>query len=428
MNAQPIRSAVLAIVLLTMAVTALAADNWPQWRGPSGTSVAAEGEYPVEFAADEGHAWKIELPGPGSSTPAVWGDAIFVTCGIEGQDGVVCYGLDGQERWRKTLGAGVGGEHRNGSGSNPSPATDGEHVVVYYKSGRVACFTPAGKELWQTNLQEKYGKDTLWWDLGTSPVIAGKNVVIAVMHAGESYLVALDLATGEEAWKQDRTYERPEESDQSYTTPQLAKIDGREVLVVWGADHLTMHDAATGERLLDDGSFNPNDDAMWRVIASPVVYDGVAVVPWGRGKFLTGVDLGESPEQSHLWQKEGFGADVPTPAARDGKAYVLADDGRIACLDVRTGEPVFDAKLPRRGDNKFYASPVLAGDKLYCVREDGTAFVGRVGEEFELLAENNMGERIIATPVPVRGNLLLRGEEHLFLITGAGAKTAAAGE
>ena len=91
----------------------------------------------------------------------------------------------------------------------------------YFKSGTLACLDFDGNELWQMNLQDKYGKDTLWWDLGTSPVLAGDRVVIAVMQAGDSYLVALDLATGEEAWKQKRQYERPEESDQRYTTPQL---------------------------------------------------------------------------------------------------------------------------------------------------------------------------------------------------------------
>ena len=151
------RSPVLAVVCVS---SGGAADNWPQWRGPKGTGVAAEGDYPVKFSTDEGVAWKVDVPGRGISTPTVWGDAIFVTCGIDGQDGVSAT-TERPKRWRKTLGPERAGKHRNGSGSNPSPVTDGKHVVAYFKSGRVACLDLAGNEIWQVNLQEKYGKDTL---------------------------------------------------------------------------------------------------------------------------------------------------------------------------------------------------------------------------------------------------------------------------
>jgi outer membrane protein assembly factor BamB len=401
-----------------------AADNWPQWRGPDGGAAGADGEYPVKFSADDGVTWKVALPGPGSSSPAVWGDQIFVTCVIDGQDAVVCYGMDGKEQWQETLGESREPKHRNGSGSNPSPTTDGEHLVVYYKSGRLACLNQAGEKQWQVNLQEKYGKDTLWWDLGSSPIIAGKNAVVAVMHEGEGYLVAFDLATGDVVWKQDRTYQRPEESDQAYTTPQLVNVDGRDVIVTWGADHLTMHDAATGELVRSREGFNPDNEGMWRVIASAPVHDGVAIVPWGRGKFLSGIRLDGEPENDELWVKQGVGADVPTPAVQDGMAYVLGDDGRVWCLDVRTGEERWSGRLPRSKD-KYYASPAVAGGKLYCANEGGKVFVVDAGGAFDVLAENDMGEKIIATPAPVRGDLLIRGETHLFRIGGDSAATPA---
>jgi outer membrane protein assembly factor BamB len=423
------RTRLLAIVVFTLGVALLkpaAGDNWQQWRGPNAKGIAAAGEYPVDFSAEEGVAWKVALPGVGSSSPVVWGEAIFVTSIIDGQDGLSRYDFNGKEVWQKKLGPGKEGKHKNGSGSNPSPATDGKHVVTYFKSGRVACHDFDGNELWHVNLQDKYGEDTLWWDLGTSPIIAGKNAIIAVMHAGEGYLVALDLASGKEAWKQDRTYERPEESDQAYTTPQLAKVDGRDVVVTWGADHLTMHDAATGEQLLSREGFNPRDEGMWRVIASAVVHDGIAVVPWGRGKFVSGIQLHGAPKDDELWQKQGLGTDVPTPVAHDGKVYVLADDGRVACLNIKTGDEFWSGNLPKARD-KYYASPVLADGKLYCTREDGVVFVADVTDGFKLLTAegNDMGERIIATPVPVRDSLIIRGEKHLFRISGETTKTAA---
>ena len=409
---------------------ATAEDNWPQWRGPLGTGVGAAGDYPVKFSGEEGLAWKVELPGPGSSTPAVWGDSIFVTCSIGGEDGLVCYDMQGQEKWRKTLGAARAGKHKNGSGSNPSPVTDGEHVVVYYKSGRVACLSVKGDEQWQVNLQEKYAKDTLWWDLGTSPVLAEGKAIIAVMQAGDSYIVALDLATGEEAWKTRRQYDRPEESDQAYTTPTVVQMGGAPILVVWGADHLDGFDARNGRVKWFSSNypnFNPENKAMWRVIASHAMGGDIAVIPYGRGKFLTAVKIGDAYEDleqsSVLWEKQGVGGDVPTPIIDGDRVYVLNDSGKVTCLALKTGDEHWSEELPK-SRNKFYASPVLGGDKLFCINEAGTVFVGSVGEKFELLSENDMGERVIATPVPVRGSLLIRGEQHLFR-AGTEAATAA---
>lgn len=402
---------------------ALAIENWPQWRGPLGTGTAADGTYPVRFSHKEGVVWKAPLPGVGNSTPAVWGERIFLTCGIEGKDGVVCYDTKGNQLWQQTFGPERPGKHRNGSGSNPSPVTNGQRVVVYYKSGTVACLDFDGKVLWKHNLQERYGKDTLWWDLGTSPVISGDRVIIAVVQEGPSYLVAFDLSSGEVLWNTPREYENARESDQAYTTPQVVKLDGKDVIVTWGADHLTGHDAQSGELLWECGGFNPQNQGLWRVIASATVGDDIAIVPFGRGEFLAGVRVGGRGNITHtnrLWEKQRLGTDVPAPAVRDGKAYLLTDAGQIACLDMTTGQEFWSVSLPR-SRNKFYSSLVLAGDLLYAAREDGMIFVGRVTDDgFELLSENPMGEVILATPVPIRNGLLVRGREHLFWIASGG--------
>ena len=393
----------------------------------AGHGRSGSGDYPVKFSSTEGVAWKAKLPGVGTSTPAVWGDRIFVTCGIKGEDGeardgVVCFDMNGKELWRHEFGAERKGKNPHASGSNPSPVTDGENLVVYFKTGTLACLDLAGKEKWKINLQEKYGKDTLWWDLGTSPVLANGKAIVAVMQEGDSYLVAVDLKNGKVAWKEKRQYETPRESDQSYTTPQLVEIDGKDVIVTWGADHLTGHDAATGKLLWECGGFNPDSTANWRTIASAVISDGIAIVPYGRGEFLAGVRVGGSGDitkSARIWETSGRGkgSDVPTPVVVGGKAYLLTDKGRIVCLSMKTGEEIWTADLPPNR-NKFYASPVLAGDKLYCVREDGIMFVGRVSDKgFELLADHNdMGGRIIASPVPIRGGLLVRGDDYLFMI------------
>ncbi len=431
------RIAVLVVaVFLSAHPLVHAAENWPRWRGPNGTGVAAPGEYPVKFSATDGVTWKIELPGPGSSSPVVWDDAIFVTCEADGHDAICRFGLeDGKQAWKKVLGGGRAGKHPNGTGANPSPATDGKHVVAYFKSGRLGCFDFAGNKLWEKNLQEEYGKDTLWWDLGTSPIIFGNNVIIAVMQTGDSYLAAFNLDTGKEAWKTPRQYERPVESDQSYSTPQLATVDGKQQIITWGSDHLTGHDATTGKLMWDSAGFNPDDEKNWRVIASQAVGEGVAVVPFGRGPNLCAVKLGgqgDVTETNWLWKLEqGAGADVPTPLINGGLLYVLADKGKITCRELKTGKQRWSGELPKDKD-KYYASPILAGGKLYCVREDGMTYVvnatpkGAADSPLEVLAKNDMGEHIIATPAAVRGSLLIRGETHLFRVGGERAKVAAA--
>lgn len=409
----------LALLILTSACSIAVAENWPRWRGPDGLGVAMAGEYPTEFSAEKNISWKVELPGRGSSTPVVWEDQIILTSPIDGQDGVLSYDFSGKELWRQTFGPEKPGKHRNGTGSNPSPATDGQHIVIYYKSGNVACLTLDGKIRWETNLQDKYGEDTLWWDLGTSPVIAAGNAVIAVMQDGESFLVAMNLESGEVAWKQPRQFECAKESDQSYSTPQVLELDGSEVIVTWGADHLTGHDAKSGQPLWQCGGFNPENKGMWRVIASAASDEEVAVVPYGRGDFLAGIKLqqasGDITGSHRLWERVGLGADVPTPLIHGETIILLTDKGKVLGLNKHTGEQLWESKLPRSKD-KYYASPILAGDQLFCAREDGVIMTSTVSDGLENIIENDMGESVIATPIPIRGKLLIRGESHLFLI------------
>jgi outer membrane protein assembly factor BamB len=178
----------------------------------------------------------------------------------------------------------------------------------------------------------------------------------------------------------------------------------------------------SGKLLWESGGFNPENEGMWRVIASAAIGDGIAVVPYGRGQFLAGVRLGGSGDitkSNRIWEKDGMGADVPTAVVQDGKVILLMDKGELVCLDIKSGEELWTANLPKNR-NKYYASPVLAGDKLYCTREDGVIFVGSIDENgFDLVSENSMDERVIATPVPIRGGLLVRGNESLVFIDDA---------
>lgn len=403
---------------------AVVAGDFPAWRsGPEFDGFVEAQETPMEFSADKNLAWKVALPGYGCSTPVVWGERIVVTGAIGDRDGVLCYDLRGRELWRATFGKlRPGRGQRVGSGANSSPVTDGKHVFVYFKSGCVAALTMEGKVVWKTNLIERYGEDKLWWDQGTSPVLVDGKVVVAVMQTeGESYLVAFDKPTGKEVWRVSRVFETGKESGDAYTTPLVCEVDGKETIVCWGADHLTGHDPRTGRLLWSCGGFNPGKKGMWRVIASAVSTKGIAVAPYGRGEHLAGIRMGGSGDvtsEAWLWKREGIGADSSTPAVHGGRVYLLIDQGKLRgtvhCLEAATGRTLWKSRLPK-GAQIYYASPLLVGDKLYCAREDGTVFCGRVTDDGLVdVKANELRETVIASPVATDGKLLIRGSEHLY--------------
>ena len=412
-------------------VTPLDAADWPGWRGPHGTGVAEGSGYPVEWSADEGVAWKHAIRGIGASSPIVTGDSIFFTSTADDQNQVFCLGMNGQERWTKTLGTAFAGKPgKDGTGANPSAVTDGEFVFVYFKSGDFGCFTVDGELKWQTNVFARFADvtdETLWWDLGTSPVLIDGGVVVTMMHSGPSYLAAFDRSTGEVLWKHDRVTNAPREAAQSYTTPVVTtNPDGRQVIVVTGADYVTCHDASNGDELWRVGSLNPENNEYFRSISSSVSEDGIVVAPYARGGTLTAITLGGSGDvtKSHvLWTNQATSADVPTPAIHNGRVFVLRDvqqdRGTIDCLDLQTGREIWSGQLERHRLT-FRSSPIVADGKLYVTRQDGTVFVlDADGDEFKVLAKNEIGdEHTVATPVFIDGRILLRTQDRLYLIGG----------
>ena len=400
--------------LLCVARVAVAADsNWPAWRGPGDAGSTVSGAYPVKFDANTNVLWKVTLEEKGCSTPIVWGRRIYLTTPVEKKDAVVALDMAGKTLWQVTLGAERAGKNVNGSGCNSSPATDGKTVFTYFKSGTLAAVDTEGKVRWKTNLQERWGKDTLNWDIGTSPVLTTKDVIVAVMHHGGSYLVAFDKSSGEVHWKVARDYSTPVEGDHSYATPLVVSLQGREAILVWGAMHLTAHDATDGKAIWECGQFNPDNKLNWVAVASAVVSGDRVVVPYGRGERLHGIDLAGK----RVWVRKDTGSFVPTPAVYKGKVYLLHDRGEIECIDPADGKTLFTRKLPRTSSN-YYSSPMVADDKVYAAREDGMIFVVSVDGAHEILSQNEMGERVIASPVPVEGKLLIRGEKHLFCVGG----------
>ncbi|MCX6997237.1 MAG: PQQ-binding-like beta-propeller repeat protein [Kiritimatiellaeota bacterium] len=407
--------------LLLAGAPARAADetNWPRWRGPHDNGAAAPGVYPVTWSAATNVLWKTPLPGRGCSTPIVWNRRIFLTAPVAGQDALLAFDDAGQRLWQTTLGAESPGKHRNGSGCNPSAVTDGRGLYVYFKSGTLAAVELDGRLRWQTNLQERYGRDTLFWDFGSSPALTARDVVMAVQRHGDSYLAAFDQRTGALHWKVAHNRVTPVEGDHCYATPLVFPYQGREALLVLGGEQLTAYAAADGRPLWTCGGFKPKARSDGVPVASPVSAGDVAVVPYGRGAWLHGVRLGGAGAPAaggqRLWQREGVSAFVPTPAAAQDRVYILGDRGDLAGVDTATGRTLWRGRLPEN-NNHYYASPLLAGGCLYAAREDGVVYVVRADETCALLAENVLGERLIASPVPAANRLLLRGEKNLYCI------------
>jgi outer membrane protein assembly factor BamB len=396
--------------------------DWRSWRGPGGKGSVEHGSYPVKFNSEK-YQWRTALPGKGCSTPILLNDQIYLTSPIDGHDGLLCYDFEGAEKWRTSFGRENAGKHRNGSGSNASPVTDGEALFVYFKSGTFAAVNLNGDVRWQQDLVEQFGKDTLFWDHGTSPVLTEKYVIMARMHKGESWLAAFDKVTGEQVWKVPRNYATPVECDHGYTTPLVIQHQGKESILVWGAEHLTIHDAADGHVSWSCGNFNPDGNKLWPAIATPVIVDDMVVIAYGRNDRgiprLHGVRLtgsGDVTATNHVWQRDDVGTFVPTPVAYKGRVILVRDKGEVASIDPATGQTVWEGAFPKHRSN-YYASPLIAGDKLLAPREDGTVFVASVADDkFEVLSENNMEESVIGSPVPATNRILLRGEKNLFCI------------
>lgn len=387
----------------------------------------------MKWDATKGVLWKSSLPGKGFSTPVVWQERIYLTVPVDGHDAVLAFDWAGKELWRTVLGLERPGKNVAGSGCNPSPVTDGKSIFVYFKSGDVAALDLSGKVRWRTNLQERFGKDSLYWDVGTSPVLTERDVMVAVLQPKNAYLVALDRETGEMHWKVTREYKTAVEGDHGYATPLVLQQGGREALLVWGAEHLTAQDAANGAVLWSCGDFNPEGRSNWPACASPVVAGDTAVIAYARGMRLHGIKLdgtGDVTASHRIWKRENMGAFVTTPAVYKGLVYVQQDVGKVAseskleCVDPATGKAIWSGAIPS-GGAKFYASPVVAGGNLYVLRNDGLATVIRTetGSDgaMKVLSVNATvapatKEQFNASPVPVGGRLLIRGDRNLYCI------------
>lgn len=408
---------VFLCVWLASAAIIQAEDVWSNWRGMQHNGNAAEGSYPLRWSETENIAWKVPLAGRGGSSPILVNNTLLLTSGLEGNNALLAYSLEGKKLWEKKLGPERPGKHKKGSGSNSSPVSDGKFVFAYFKSGDLACCNLSGEVVWQRNIQKEFGEDTLWWDLGTSPILANEAVIVAVMQSGPSFIVAFDKSTGKQLWKVDRTLNVNDESNQAYTTPTLARTEQGEILLALGADHVTAHELSQGTELWRVGGFNPTNQKNYRSISSPLIAGDLVICPYARGQLVTAVRYkGGILEKDRIaWQREKIGADVPTPTLVGSRVFMMTDKGDVTCVETATGTTAWEGSLPKNR-TAFSSSPVLAGGHLYLVREDGTTFVLKAGDKFEIVAENALETTTVATPIFVNNKIYVRSFESLYCI------------
>lgn len=395
------------------------AGNWPQWRGPALDGTSPETGLPTKWGTEEGVTWKLALPGRSGATPIIWDSHVFLN--VAENDKLELWDVDratGQVRWRRPLATGNYKINKQNM-SSPSPVTDGKAVFVMTGLGIFKAFDFTGKELWSRDIQKDYGAFGLNWGYASSPLLYGGALYVQVLHGMKtddpSYLLKIDPASGKTLHRVERPTKATVESPDSYTTPAVWVEGKRAEIVITGGDVVTGHDPVNLRELWRADVLNPQDNPMNRIIASPVVKNGLVYAPT-RVKPLTALRPGGKGDvtATHVAWQSPYGPDVPSPVVDGNYVYVTNDRGILYCLDAKTGKEVYAGQ--RIKPAIYSSSPVLADGKLYVTNEDGLITVVKAGPTFEVLAENDMKDYTLSSPAVSDGQIFVRTASYLYCI------------
>jgi outer membrane protein assembly factor BamB len=397
--------------------SALAAGTWPQFRGPTGQGIAS-GPGPLKWSKDTGIAWKIPLAAQGWSSPVI-ADGKIVLTGSR-KDGetthLIAFALDvasGEKLWdidlfKPTAEETAALHGKNSLASSTPVIADGVVYVHFGHMGTAALRLDDGGVVWKKQVSYKpmHGN-------GGSPVIVGDLLVVNADAEIDPTIVAFQRKDGRIAWRTPRGQEV--RSMFSFSTPLVIETDGRTEIL----------SAASGMI----GAYAPDDGRLlWKVtygegysvVPRPVVADGMAYVATGYNvPKLIAIRLGEATgdvTETHLaWEVTRRMPKTPSMIATNGQILVLDDTGTLTSLDAKSGKPAWDEKL----SGNFSASPILTGDNLYAVTEDGVCYVVKISPAAaKIQYETDLAERTLASPILLDGALYLRTENHLWKITG----------
>lgn len=421
----------LAFTVFCLLVAAVpAASDWPHWRGPNRNGLVDGANPPVEWSEGKNIRWKTPIPGMGHATPVVWGERIFVQTAVM-TDKIAADAGRGRRRpppnlfqyrvlaldrrtgeiiWDKTVREARPheGMHRTASFASPSGITDGENLYAYFGSQGLYCLDMDGNLKWEKDLGKYWSRAA--FGEGASPMIHGSTLVINWDHEGDSFVVALDKASGRELWRKARN------EVTSWSTPLPVDHGGRTQVIVSASRRTRSYDLKTGALIWECGGLGTN------VIPTPLYENGVVYVASGhRDPAMQAIDLAGakgdvSGSDSVLWSIARNTPYVSSPLLYGGRLFLMKGRGAIlSCYDAGAGKPLFG---PERLDGMgfVYASLVGAGGRVYICDLEGTTLVVRNAPEFEVLAKNTLDEGSGASPVVVGDAIYLRGRSHLYCI------------
>lgn len=397
------RLSLVLILLLGLTVPAVG-DEWPQFRGPDGQGHAAQTGLPTSWSETQNIRWKTAVPGLGWSSPVVAGQQIWLTTAIDAEQSLRAVCLDREtgivlhdvEVYRKQD---LGRIANKNSHASPTPVIDENRVYVHFGAQGTACLTAEGQIVWKRELKydQHHGP-------GGSPVVWRDLLFVSCDGHDVQYTIALDKRTGQVRWKSDHP------GVHAYSTPILIQAGGVDQLITSGGGALIAYAPQDGTEL-------------WRcrhgghaVVPRPVAGNGLvyfctgywtptlfAVRPDGRG------DVTESHVQFSLRHSVPHN---PSPLLVLDRLYMVSDLGVLTCADAVKGTEIWRQRL----SGGFSASPLLADGKIYLVNENATTLVIAPGEKYQLLAENHLDGRALASPAVAGHSIFLRTDTHLYRI------------
>lgn len=413
------KTLILAAIMLLASTGPGQADDWPQWRGPNLDGTSDETDLPLTWSQTENVAWSLDLPAWSGSTPIIWGETVFLN--VADGENLWLWAVNrngGDKLWERFLSDGDHRERKQNM-SSPSPVTDGEHVWVMTGTGMLRAFDFEGNEIWVRDIPADYGDFGLNWGYASSPLLHEGALYVQVLHGMKTddtpYVLKIDAATGETLWQQMRPTDAIRESPDSYTTPALLEYDGTTEIVITGGDVVTGHDPETGEELWRADGLNPENNANYRIVASPVIEGEVIIAPT-RVRPMLAIEAGgrgDITESHRLWSFED-GPDVPTPVSDGEILHIVNDRGIVFAIDIESGDTIYGPQ--RIAPGTYSSSPVLADGRIYVTNEDGLTTVYRAGREFEILAENDLGDYTLSSIAISDGQIFQRTASALYAI------------
>jgi outer membrane protein assembly factor BamB len=399
----------LLIAAATVALCApLAAEDWPEFRGPTGQGHSSERGLPLEWSETRNVIWKSAVAGRGWSSPVVANGRVWLTTATD-QDGgslrLLGYDVTTGRLLTDTEVFRVRGSRApnvKNSRASPTPIVDGDRVYVHFGADGTAAVAADGSVLWKVVLpyQSQHGN-------GGSPAIYQDLLILNCDGGDQAFVVALDKGTGRIRWQTPRR----QPSDQSYTTPLVINVDGVDQIVSIGAYRATVYEPGTGREI-------------WRVsygsgfsnVPRPVFGHGLVYIATGfQQPTLMAVRVGGSGDvtRSHVaWTMTRQAPYTPSPILVGDELYVVSDIGVATCLDAKTGEVHW---MQRLGGNHS-ASPIFADGRLYFLSEEGAATVLAPGRTFAVLARNTLEGTTLASIAVASGSLFIRSDSHLYRI------------